>query len=146
LVLNGVRIQWGMVPNNSGYRLGDSVDWLRDGKGEIVPPFELREMGKRSRKWNCGEPQFQELILFDVLFDADVLTQNVRCPTCNLRIAAGIAVMNGGRFKEIRALTDEGVNSILGASRSRANIVIVRDGNTYWPREDWYDHPLKYSG
>lgn len=140
-VLHAVRCQWGVVPH-SPYELGE-VAWLRDAGGRIIRPFGLHEVRPNEWQWNCGDPQYLNVILFDVLFDVDVLTQNCRCPDCHTGIVGGAAVVAGGCFKEILALTDADVDRILGASRGRAEIVIVRDDGTFWPREDWYDHPLE---
>ena len=144
-VLNGVRCQWGAVPNLQ-YELGDSVTWMRDAGGQVIRPFRLHHVSPDRWQWNCGDPQYLNAILFDALFDADVFTQNCMCGNCGTRIAGGAAVVAGGRFKEVWALASADVDRILGSSRGRADIVIVRGDGTFWPRDDWYDHPLETGG
>ena len=140
-VLVEVRCQWGIIPG-AHYNIGDPVMWLRDGNGEIVQPFVLCEVGRGTWRWNSGEPRYHNVILFDALFTSDVLTKGYRCRNCGEKIAAGVAIVNRGLFQEIRALSNAGVDDILGKSRDKAEIVIIRDDGSYWVREDWYDHPL----
>jgi hypothetical protein len=66
------------------------------------------------------------------------------CAACHTKIAAAIAVVRGGVFEEVRALDDAEVNRIVGASRGKADSVIVRDDGSYWPCEDWYDKTIVY--
>jgi hypothetical protein len=140
-VLKGLRCQWGALPMPE-YALGSQVDWIRDAKGEIVPPYVLVEVGAHRRRWNCGDPEVSHVILFDL----DIYSGNyqVECAACHTKIAAAIAVVRGGVFQEVRALDDAEVNRIVGASRGKADIVIVRDDGSYWPREDWYDKTIDY--
>ena len=64
LVLNRVRCQWGVVPGKK-YEIGDSVSWLCNEKGEIIPPFRLCQISPDKWKWNCGDPQYRNVILFE---------------------------------------------------------------------------------
>jgi len=145
LVLEGVRCQWGELPGVK-YAIGDEVKWLRGEDGQAFPSFVLHKIEDGKWRWNCGDSLYHDVILFDVLFEADVFTQGYRCPKCATRISAGIAVVREGRFSEIRAILDDEVTRILGASRGKADIVIIREDGTYWPREDWNDHPIECEG
>jgi hypothetical protein len=106
----------------------------------------LFQVARGRYRWNCGDPSYRDVLLFDVLFDSDVFTKDTHCPNCNTPIAAGMAKVCDGVFEGIYALTDSGANSLLGASRGKADIVVVRDDGSLWPREDWYDVPLDYVG
>ena len=122
--------------------MGDAVEWLRDSGGAIVPPYVLIDVGHGRHRWNCGDPLAANVILFDIdLYPNDGL---IECTGCHACIAAEVAVVCDGVFRELRALDDSQMNRILGLSRGKANIVIVRDDGSYWPREDWYDKTITY--
>ena len=140
-VLNSARFQWGIVPGLTR-EVGDSVQWLRDSGGQIAHPFRLQSVGQGRWQWNCGSPEYRNVILFDL----DVFTGNhvLECPKCGTKIAALIAIVRSDKFTEIRALLAPEVHQLLGASFGKADIVIVRDDGTYWPRDDWHDHRVEY--
>jgi len=99
-------------------------------------------VGHGRHRWNCGDPLAANVILFDIdLYPNDGL---IECTGCHACIAAEVAVVCDGVFRELRALDDSQMNRILGLSRGKANIVIVRDDGSYWPREDWYDKTITY--
>jgi hypothetical protein len=128
------------VPNT--YHIGDEVNWLTDRSGVIVEPFTFRSCGDRLSNWNCGDPQYRNLILFDldiVWGDSEGL-----CLHCKTELAAMVAIVRQGVFHEVRALLKDDYDAILGGVRGKVDIVIIREDGSYWPREDWYDHPLKY--
>src|SRR5689334_15039928 len=110
-VLNGVRCQWGVLPA-PGYEVGDQVSWLRSKAGDVAPPFKIYQVEKGRWLWNCGDPFYRDVLLFDVLFDSDVFTKDAHCPNCDTPIAAGMAKVCDGVFEGIYALTDSGANSI----------------------------------
>jgi hypothetical protein len=140
-VLKGLRCQWGVLPL-AEYTVGDEVGWLRDAGGAIVPPYVLVDVSPGKRRWNCGDPQASHVILFDL----DIYPGNyqVECAACHTKIAAAVAVVRDGAFREIRVIDDGEVSRILGPSRGKADIVIVREDGSYWPREDWYDKTILY--
>jgi len=141
--LTHLRCQWGVLPRpGSEYALGDKVAWLRDSSGSIVPPYVLVGVGPNNFHWNCGDPQVENVILFDLEIYAN--DGQIECATCHAHFVALVAVVRDGVFREIRSLDDAEVNRILGASRGTANIVIIRDDGSYWPREDWYDKAIEY--
>lgn len=133
--------QWGVLPSST-YSLGDEVRWLRDEQGGIVPPFRLITVAPRAPRWNCGDPQFQNVILFDIV--TDWTAGECQCPKCHGGFVGSVAVVCDGVFRQVLALKDGEVNRILGSSRGKANIVVVREDGTYWPREDWFDKTLEY--
>lgn len=147
-VLKWTRVQWGVVPR-SDYNIGDEVEWLKDKDGLILPSFKLYSVGKDGKKYyNCGDPLIKNVILFDMDFYMDFRFEkhSIICHGCAVKIVDAITIIMDGKFKEIKALLDEDVEKILGASRGKADIVVIRDDGSYWPREDWYDHPVEYVG
>jgi hypothetical protein len=140
-VWDHIRCQWGVLPL-SAYAVGDPVSWLRDAQGFTVPPYTLTDLVPNVSQWNCGDPQYENVILFDL--DIYAAGGKFSCLACEAGIAAGVVVVKQGIFQELVALDDAKVDCILGASRGRADIVIVREDGTYWPRDDWFDRPIEY--
>jgi hypothetical protein len=126
-----------MVPGGP-YELGDEVEWLTDLNGAVVPPFSYL-----GRYWNCGEPQFRNVIALDLNMWVDGYP--TRCPTCGTTVAGSAAVVRDGVFREILVLTEAEHDRILGASAGKADIVIVREDGSLWPRDDWHDHTLQWN-
>lgn len=140
-LLNSVRCSWGSVPGME-YKVGDPVQWLRDEFGNLIKPFELRKTGPRSWRWNCGDPRFTDVYVFD----EDVYTGNHQlvCPACGTKVAACIAHVRSGAFQQVRAVEGSEVDRILGDSRDRANVAILNEDGSFVPREDWFDCPVEY--
>jgi hypothetical protein len=67
-----------------------------------------------------------------------------QCPVCNAGFVGGVVLVRDGVFHQVLALRDGDVDRILGPYRGKADIVIVREDGTYWPREDWFDKTLEY--
>jgi hypothetical protein len=140
-VLDGLRCQWGALPL-AEYALGDEVRWLRDTGGSIVPPYVLIDVSPGVRRWNCGDPQVSNVNLFDL--DVNPGNGPAECTASHARIAAAVAIVRRGVFREVRAIDDAEVDRILGPSRGKADIVMVREDGSHWPREDWYDKTIEY--
>ena len=140
LVANDIRCQWGAVPG-SRYAIGDPVTWLRDDQQSIITPYTLIDVAPGVRRWNCGDPRVQHVLLFDLdSYGGDI---HVRCGACQTPVAV-VAVVRNGVFQQLRALDDAEARRILGPSREKANAVIVRDDGSFWPREDWFDKTVEY--
>ena len=142
-VLNQVRCSWGCVPGME-YRVGERVQWLRSSSGSVIPSFKILQVAPKAWQWNCGGPEFSNVIVFD----EDIYTGNheLECPSCKTRIAACVAVVRDGIFEKILALESPEVDRILGASLGRAHVAIVQADGSYYPREDWFDCPVEYIG
>ena len=140
-ILNSARFQWGAVPGTS-YEIGEDIRWLRDSLGAIAPSFKLYSLQQGGWQWNCGDPQFKNVILFD----EDVYTKNhiLEYPKCYEVLAALVAIVENGKISAVTALLEQEVDQILGNKRDSAHIVVVRDDGAYWLREDWYDHAIEY--
>lgn len=138
-ILDSARFQWGAVPGAS-YQVGDDVVWLRDDGGAIAPSFKLYSLPQGVWRWNCGDSQLEHVIVFD----EDVYTKNhiLACPHCHEVAAALVAIVRNGKIDAVTALSDKEVDQILGDDRDKANIVAVNEDGSYWPRVDWYDHPI----
>lgn len=139
-ILNSARFQWGAVPGVT-YEIGDDVIWLRDDGGAIAPSFKLYSLQRGAWQWNCGDSQVKNVIVFD----EDVYTKNhiLECPHCHEVSAALVAIVENGKIHAVTALLGKEVDEILGHDRDNAHIVVVQDDGTYWPRVDWYDHPIE---
>lgn len=137
-----VRIQWGSVPNLT-YSIGKPVIWVTDNAGNVVPPFTFYGFDEWHLQWNCGSPEYKNVIVFDW---NEYDFYKLDCPHCGEHIAGGAAVVRDGAFAEILALREADVVRILGDHRGKADIVIIRENGTYWPREDWYDHVVRFVG
>jgi hypothetical protein len=129
-----------MVPGVD-YEIGDQVRRLVDAGRQVVKPFTLRQTAPNVWRWNCGDPECGNVLLFD----EDVYSGNLeaRCPNCELKIAAGLVVVRDGRLGEIRAASDGNVDRILGPSRGKADIAVEIEAG-FQPREDWNDHVVEY--
>ncbi len=136
-MLEAVRCQWGIVPCHAHYRLGDAVRWMKDRDGLIVKSFTIREDDNGKLRWNCGGPEYSNVILLDV--DLALRNTQITCPNCRTRIQEVIAVVHDGVFREVRALDEAAADRLLGTSAGKADIVIVREDGTFWPREDWFE-------
>lgn len=142
-LLDRVRFQWGMVPR-MGYRVGDAVEWLRDSTGQVHPSFEIHGSPGGRLHWNGGDQGVTHAILFDALFDDDIRSAGLKCPTCGIAVAAVVLDVIKGVLGEPRILDDANVDAMLGRSRGKANIIVVDVDGTLCPREDWFDHPLVF--
>jgi hypothetical protein len=142
-LVNCVRCQWGMLPGGD-YEIGDGVKWLLDARGTPVPPFTLREDPRLGHRWNCGDPQFRNVIALDLNMWVDGYP--TRCPKCGTEVVGSAAVVRDGVFREILVLTQAERDRILGPSVGKASIVIVRDDGSFWPRDDWDDHTVHWHG
>lgn len=139
-ILDSARFQWGAVPGES-YQLGDDVRWLRDDLGAIAPSFKLFSLPRGVWQWNCGDSRLEHVIVFD----EDVYTKNhvLECPHCHEVSAALVAIIRNGKIGAVTALSEKEIDHILGHDRDKAHIVAVREDGTYWPRVEWYDHPIE---
>jgi len=134
--------QWGAVPGQGRtYEIGDAVRWVRDENGSLVPPFTLRSVDSQ---WNCGDPACTKVVILDVHCSTGVGT--LTCENCRATIAAIAAFIDEGKFQRVAALTRQELVAIFGTSVGKTDIATSSDGETYIPREDWYDHPIKYIG
>lgn len=109
-----VHCQWGVLPLST-YSIGDEVHWLRDDHGTIVSPFTLMQVGPRVLRWNCGDPQFKNVILFDIV--TDWTGNEYQCPVCNAGFFGGVVLVRDGVFHQVLALRDGDVDRILGPYR-----------------------------
>jgi hypothetical protein len=141
-LLNSARFQWGEVPGLV-YELRDPVRWLHDEHGRVVEPFTLHRTSEFGWQWNCGDTDWTNVILFDL----DIYTGNHQliCQECHKPIAAISCSIRDGVFDSMDALPSADVESILGGSRVKTDIVFVRADGSYWPRDDWYDRPVRYT-
>ena len=97
----------------------------------------MREDDNGELYWNCGSPEFSNVILLDV----DRALRGVPpivCPHCQTPTHEVVAVVKDGVFREVRALLEAEADRLLGSAAGNANVVVVRDDGTYWPREDWF--------
>jgi len=140
-LLDYMRCQWGALPGST-YTLGEPVVWLRDATQAIIEPYTLVDVAPGIRRWNCGDPQFRNVILFDL--DSYGGDRHLECAACRNSEATAVAIVRNGVFQQIRVLDDAEADRILGTSRGKANIVIVRDDESFWPREDWFDKTITY--
>jgi hypothetical protein len=117
---------------------------LYDPSGTLIQPFKLVKVGPQSRRWNCGDPQFQNVILFD----EDIYTGNHRleCSACNVSVAACIATVLAGVFEKVEALLAPEADRILGRAKGKGNIVIIEADGSYNAKEDWFDPIVEYIG
>jgi hypothetical protein len=107
-----------------------------------VQPFCIAEVGPKQYQWNCGGDSYKNVILFD----EDVYPGNnkLSCPVCKVDIAAATAHIRGGRFVSAQAISAAGLLKILGDSNQKARAVTIGDDGVLIPREDWFDHVLKF--
>lgn len=142
-LLNSVRCPWGAVPGIT-YRVGDSIQWLRNSRGDVVDPFRLIKTGDNSWQWNCGSPVFKNVYIFDE--DIYSGNQSLICHNCDVEIAACVVSVKDNFFSEARAIENLEVDRILGNSRGQADIVTLNEDGTFLPRLDWFDCPIEYRG
>lgn len=140
-LLNSARFVWGAVPSPE-YGVGDAVQWLCDQFGNAVSPFELRKVGLQYFQWNFGGAEFSNANVFDE--DLYPGNQHLSCLGCGAEIAACMALIRDGIFKDVLALESFEVARILGEASGRANVVVIDDEGRFLPREDWFDHVVPY--
>jgi hypothetical protein len=143
-LLNGLRVQWGGLPSPA-YSIGDSVSWLLDRAGRIRPSFQLFKNIQGNHQWNCGDPQFKNVILLDGDIYGEMMKYNekeIACPKCGLVIAAGSVTVRDGRFAEIRALSVSQLESMGFRRHTDFYIAVVRPDESLWIRDDWGDIPI----
>ena len=78
-----IKFQWGKIPHE--YKIGDSVIWLTDSSGEVLPPGKTIEIGRghnASFRWNLGETKYSNLYVFDT----DPNIAGFQCSECNKHI------------------------------------------------------------
>ena len=115
--------QWGVVPGPE-YELGDSVVWLYED-GKVVAPFSIRVADGDKWQWNCGRPDYPNVMVFDAR-TAQGCGVTI-CPECGFQSEAVVVVVSDGRFFAIRSLTRSEVDHILGNPREVDPIVWTKN-------------------
>lgn len=120
------RVQWGVVPRQAVYQLGDKVEWHRLPDGGIVPPFRL-QLGQ----WNCGDPASADVLLKD----PTCLGGPLLCPACAARYEGIVVEVSAGRFRSARLYA-------AGEFADEVDIFEKLPDGSLRPRLDWVDHPV----
>src|SRR5207237_583127 len=103
-----------------------AVEWLRNQRGEVIPPFQLvaRQswLGNSKRYWNCGEPSYRNVLAFDM----DVLHGPIYCQHCHEHLAVA-AHIDDGVVSGAKALTAESARSLFGREPEDLETAIIND-------------------
>lgn len=138
-----IKFQWGKIPKH--YKLGDSVVWLKDKGGNIVPPFKIIErrhwLFGFHGSWNFGEPQYENLYAFE---DDPYYTEH-HCSVCTQKFEAIAAEIIDGRFVRGVAFGMGDIKSKFGITPQETGIILVMPDGSYKVREDWNDPPFSIS-
>jgi hypothetical protein len=121
------------------YELGDSVVWLKEN-GDVVPPFSIRAGKDNQWRWNCGTPEYRNVIVFDTFIS--LRADSALCCSCGRDFAAVAVVVRNGQFGSIWNLTSDDVDAVLGTPHARAEVVAICEDGSLMPKPDWFDHQL----
>lgn len=139
--------QWGAVPvrpdNRIDYHIGDRLRWMRSCDGAVVEPFVVCADEDGREWWNCGNPDFPNVILLDMYLALNYV-EPVQCDTCGFRGHQVIAVVRNGIFADVCVLDEQGSNRLLGEKAGKTCAIVVREDGSYWFQEDGA-HPLRFT-
>ena len=136
-IISIVCFQWGATPKS--YTLGQKIKWLKDIKGNIIPPYTVR---KNRDRWNSGEPKYEDLYVLDSNYFAPDVSPE--CPQCGKKIDGICIEIKGGRIVSAKALEKGELKEVFGIETPYIDIIILENGE-FRPRYDLYDHSLRYA-
>jgi hypothetical protein len=133
-----VQFQWGEV--GAHYRIGDAIQWLMDSDG-VVPEFTVTRGLVTGERWNCGTPNYRDVIVFDEFLAERWTELSHVCSRCGQTFAALAVIIRKGRIESAKWFTRGEIEELFGESVP-AVIVIIRPDGSYCPMPHWNDAEL----
>lgn len=116
------------------YRQGQAIQWAKSSDGGVLPPF-LYQQVKGRFEWNCGTPDYVNVIVLD----SDPMTPTVTCPGCGAPFKAiGVEILQGVIQKGL-GFSVAAFAEFFGAPEEPFDIALRQENGTWAPRPDWYD-------
>jgi hypothetical protein len=118
------------------YEAGHPVVWLRNDSGEVLPPFRIvsrkNALGGINEYWNCGEPQYLNLLAFD----NDAQRGPIQCQGCGEPLAVA-AHIEAGKVAGAKTMTAAEARALFKRDPDDLGIALINDDGSYRYRADW---------